>query len=286
MAWLNREKAPMARGARKDTPDGLWERCQNCNEIIFKKDFDANQRVCPRCQFHYPLAPYERIRRFLDQDSFVELDESLESTDPLEFSDRRTYAERLAKTQARLKRKDAIICGEGRLMDIPVQIGVFDFEFMGGSMGTVVGEKIARLYLRSAANNHPAIIVSSSGGARMQEGILSLMQMAKTCTGLSRLRASGVPFISILAHPTTGGVAASFATLGDVNIGEPGALIGFAGPRVIQQTIGEELPEGFQRSEYLLEHGMLDMICHRDSLRVRVAQILTILVRSRKKISN
>ena len=275
----------MARGARKDTPDGLWERCRKCSEIIFKKDFDANQRVCPRCQFHYPLPPYERIRRFLDQGSFVELDENLASTDPLEFSDRKAYAVRLKQVQDDLKRKDAIICGEGRLMDIPVQIGVFDFEFMGGSMGTVVGEKIARLYLRSVEKKQPAIIVSSSGGARMQEGILSLMQMAKTCTALSQLRAAGVPFISILAHPTTGGVAASFATLGDVNIGEPGALIGFAGPRVIQQTIGEELPEGFQRSEYLLEHGMLDMICHRDSLRVRVAQILSILVRSRHNSS-
>jgi len=277
MAWLNRDKAPLARGSRKDTPDGLWERCQNCNEIIFKKDFDANQRVCPKCQFHFPQAPMERIERFLDADSFVEWDQNLASLNPLDFKDSRPYADRLKETQKKLGRYDAFISVEGKLMGQAVQMGVFDFRFMGGSMGSVVGEKISRLYQRSAQKKQPAIIVSSSGGARMQEGIVSLMQMAKTCTALASLRSAGVPFVSILAHPTTGGVAASFAMLGDVNIGEPGALIGFAGPRVIQQTIGEELPEGFQRSEYLLEHGMLDMICHRDSLRVRVAQILAVL---------
>jgi acetyl-CoA carboxylase carboxyl transferase subunit beta len=195
----------------------------------------------------------------------------------LGFNDTKSYASRLKDTQTKLSRGDAIICGEGLLFAKPVQLGVFNFDFMGGSMGTVVGEKIARLFDRAFDKRQPAIIVSSSGGARMQEGILSLMQMAKTCTALSRLRDAGVPFISVLTHPTTGGVAASFAMLGDVNIGEPGALIGFAGPRVIQQTIGEELPKGFQRSEYLLEHGMLDMICHRDSLRPRIGQILKIL---------
>lgn len=278
MAWLNRDKAPLAKGSpRVDTPDGLWQRCDACQEIVFRKDFQANQRVCPKCQHHFPLPALERIQYFLDKDSFKEIDANIASGDPLKFRDTKDYKDRLSATQKKLGRLDAIICGRGRLFKRPVQIGVFDFEFMGGSMGSVVGEKITRLFLRALESKEPAIVVSSSGGARMQEGVLSLMQMAKTCAALGRLRAEGVPFISVLTHPTTGGVAASFATLGDVNIGEPGALIGFAGPRVIQQTIGEELPEGFQRSEYLLEHGMLDMICHRDSLRPKVSQILNIL---------
>jgi acetyl-CoA carboxylase carboxyl transferase subunit beta len=285
MAWLNRDKAPLVSGERKDTPDGLWERCDNCTEIIFKRDFDANQRVCPKCQFHYPLPPEDRIDRFVDQDSFEELDAGLASVDPLKFGDKKPYNERLQAAARELHHNDAIICGRAKLMGIPIHLGVFDFRFMGGSMGTVVGEKIARLFTRAAETKQPAIIVTSSGGARMQEGVLSLMQMAKTCAALSNMRAAGAPFVSIMTHPTTGGVAASFAMLGDVNIGEPGALIGFAGPRVIQQTIKQELPKGFQRSEYLLEHGMLDMICHRDSLRVRCAQILGILMTQRQFLS-
>ena len=282
MAWLNREKAPMAKGARRDSPDGLWEKCSECSEIIFAKDFEANQRVCPKCQHHFPIAPLERIERFVDKGSFVEMDAALKSPDPLSFEDTKKYKGRLEAIQDKLATKDAIVCGEATLLKRPIQLGVFDFRFLGGSMGSVVGEKITRLYKRSAAKKQPAIIVSSSGGARMQEGVLSLMQMAKTCAALTALRAAGVPFVSVMTHPTTGGVAASFAMLGDVNIGEPGALIGFAGPRVIQQTIGEELPEGFQRSEYLLEHGMLDMIVHRDSLRIRIAQILDVLCANMK----
>jgi len=282
MAWLNREKAPIAKGARKDSPDGLWEKCRECSEIIFAKDFEANQRVCPKCQHHFPIAPMERISRFVDKDSFTEMDAELHSPDPLSFEDTKKYKDRLDSIQGRLDTKDAIVCGEATLLKRPIQIGVFDFRFLGGSMGSVVGEKITRLYQRSAAKKQPAIIVSSSGGARMQEGVLSLMQMAKTCAALTEVRSAGVPFISVMSHPTTGGVAASFAMLGDVNIGEPGALIGFAGPRVIQQTIGEELPEGFQRSEYLLEHGMLDMIVHRDTLRIRIAQILDVLCANTK----
>lgn len=277
MAWLHRENAPLIKNQRKDTPDGLWNKCDRCDEIIFRKDFEANQRVCPKCQFHYPLPPFERIERFLDANTFEECDANLASNDPLQFCDKVPYRDRLKKVQQKLGRNDAIICGRGKLLDRWVHLGVFDFEFMGGSMGSVVGEKISRLFQRATQDRYPAIIVSSSGGARMQEGIVSLMQMAKTCAALARMRSNGVPFISILTHPTTGGVAASFATLGDVNIGEPGALIGFAGPRVIQQTIGQELPEGFQRSEYLLEHGMLDMISHREELRLRCAQILSIL---------
>ncbi len=278
MAWLNREKAPFAKNnSKRDTPEGLWSRCEKCNEIIFRQDFLDNQNVCPRCQHHFPCDPMMRIERFLDPDSFEEKDTELESTDPLAFNDSKPYKERLTLAQKNRDRLDAFISGSGLLMGKPVEIGVFDFRFMGGSMGVVVGEKIARVFLRAAERRSPAIIVSSSGGARMQEGALSLMQMAKTCTALSMMRDKGIPFISVLTHPTTGGVAASFAMLGDVNIGEPGALIGFAGPRVIQQTIGEELPKGFQTAEYLLEHGMLDMICHRDTLRPRIAQILNIL---------
>jgi acetyl-CoA carboxylase carboxyl transferase subunit beta len=278
LAWLNRDNAPLAQSTTKvDTPEGLWQRCDDCCEIFFKKDFIANQYVCPKCHHHYPIPAIERINRFVDQDSFEELDIGLSSIDPLAFEDSKKYKERLEATQKKLKRKDAFISGSAKLLGRPIQIGVFDFQFMGGSMGSVVGEKVARVFRRSLELREPAIVVSASGGARMQEGILSLMQMAKTCAVLGQLRDAGVPFVSVLTHPTTGGVAASFSMLGDVNIGEPGALIGFAGPRVIQQTIGEELPEGFQRSEYLLEHGMLDLICHRDTLRARIGQILNIL---------
>jgi acetyl-CoA carboxylase carboxyl transferase subunit beta len=276
LAWLYRKKAPAPSNIKSkvEAPDGLWERCKNCKEIFFKKDFESNQYVCPKCQYHYPIPAMIRIERFIDEGSFVELDAQLVSKDPLKFSD---YKEKLKQSMTKANRKDAIICGEAQIEQIKVQLGVFDFSFMGGSMGTVVGEKVSRVFERSYKNRQPAIIFTSSGGARMQEGILSLMQMAKTCASLSELRSVGVPFISVLTHPTTGGVAASFATLGDINLAEPGALIGFAGPRVIQQTIGEALPEGFQRSEYLLEHGMLDLICHRDSMRKTIAQLLRML---------
>ena len=278
MAWLTRDKAPLIKGQRTDTPDGLWERCADCSEIILKREFIANQNVCPKCSHHFPLDAQARIAHFLDPGSFVESDAELCSTDPLKFSDSKPYRQRLVDMHRRTGRFDAFLAGRGLLQERPVQLGVFEFQFMGGSMGSVVGEKISRLYLRAAKTREPAIIFSSSGGARMQEGILSLMQMAKTCAALAKLREARVPFISVLTHPTTGGVAASFAMLGDLNIGEPGALIGFAGPRVIQQTIGERLPEGFQRSEYLLEHGMLDMICDRESLRPTIAQVLSILM--------
>ena len=278
MAWLDRAKAPLSKGAKTDTPDGLWERCTKCKAIILRKEFMTNQNVCPKCNHHFNIPPRERLHHFLDPKSFDEMDRELCSTDPLKFSDSKPYAARLKDMKNRLGEYDAIICGRGMLMDRAVHVGVFNFQFIGGSMGSVVGEKIARLYKRAEQQREPAIIFSCSGGARMQEGVLSLMQMAKTCAALARLRAVGVPFISVLTHPTTGGVAASFAMLGDVNIGEPDALIGFAGPRVIQQTIREKLPEGFQRSEYLLEHGMLDMICHRENLRPTVSKLLNILL--------
>ena len=221
MAWLNREKAPMGKGQRTDTPDGLWEQCTKCNEIILREDYAANQHVCPKCNQHYYIPARSRIDMFLDPKSFVEHDHDLVSPDPLKFNDTKPYDKRLKDLFARTGKFDAIITGTGLLHEMKVEIGVFDFEFLGGSMGSVVGEKISRLYMRSVATKNPAIIFSSSGGARMQEGILSLMQMAKTCAALAKLRDAGVPFISVLTHPTTGGVAASFATLGDLNIGEP-----------------------------------------------------------------
>jgi acetyl-CoA carboxylase carboxyl transferase subunit beta len=277
VAWLTREKAPLEKSEKVNTPDGLWHRCSKCLEIAYHQDFIDNRNVCPKCNHHFPMAAMARVKHFLDHETIELLDEELRTSDPLAFKDSKTYKARLAASEAELGRPDAFVSARGKLGGRFVQLGVFDFEFMGGSMGTVVGEKIARVFQRAAAAKEPAIIVTASGGARMQEGILSLMQMSKTCAALALLREKGVPFISVLTHPTTGGVAASFAMLGDVNIAEPGALIGFAGPRVIQQTIGEKLPEGFQRSEYLLDHGMLDMICHRDALPDRISAILSML---------
>lgn len=278
MAWLKREKAPLITSPRKDTPDGVWWKCKKCNQVDLQKTFESNLYVCPKCDHHFPCPPHERLRQFVDPGSFVELDSNLASTDPLEFADTVPYRKRLESSIRKLGRYDAFVAGEGLLDGRPVQVGSFDFEFMGGSMGAVVGEKITRLFQRSIEKRQAAIVFSSSGGARMQEGIISLMQMAKTCAMLGQFRENGIPFFSILTHPTTGGVAASFAMLGDINIGEPKALIGFAGPRVIQQTIREELPKDFQRSEYLLEHGMLDMICHRSDLRARVLELLDTLL--------
>ncbi len=278
MAWSNIDKAPLARGEKKDTPEGLWQQCNKCNEVVFRKDFEANQNVCPKCQHHYPLPAIMRINHFLDQGSWIERDADLSSADPLGFVDSKTYVARISDTQRKTGSTDAILCEEGKLQGRPVQVGVFDFAFLGGSMGSVVGEKIARTLLRAAEKKQAAIIFSASGGARMHEGLLSLMQMAKTCTALVQLREAKLPMISVMTDPTTGGVAASYAMLGDVNLGEPGALIGFAGPRVIKQTIGQDLPPGFQTAEYLLEHGMLDLICHRDNLREQISQILAVIM--------
>ncbi len=280
MAWSKINKAPLAKSARRDTPEGLWQKCVKCGEIVFKKEVEANQNVCPLCGHHYLISAYDRLSAFLDAGSFKELDANLTSSNPLSFVDQKPYAKRLIEAASKAGSKDAIICGEGLLYQVPVQVGVYNFAFMGGSMGAVVGEKIARVLLRAKDKGQPAILFSASGGARMQEGLVSLMQMAKTCVALAKLRTSGTPMISVLTNPTTGGVAASYAMLGDINIAEPGALIGFAGPRVIQQTIGEKLPEGFQTSEYLLEHGMIDLIAKRHELRERVGSIIKILMKS------
>ena len=282
MAWLERDRAPVSKGERIDTPDGLWEKCVSCDEIILRKELHDNLNVCPKCQHHFPLPVWDRIASLIDHDTFEEYDQNLKTLDPLEFADAKPYKKRVEELHAKTGRWDAFVAGRGLLNGKAVQLGVFDFQFMGGSMGSVVGEKIARLFLRSASTKEPAIVITARGGARMQEGLVSLMQMAKTCAALGKMRENSVPFVSVLCHPTTGGVAASFAMLGDINLGEPGALIGFAGPRVIQQTIRAQLPEGFQTAEYLLEHGMLDLICHRDAMRVTIARILDILGAGKK----
>lgn len=262
---------------RRATSEALWHKCDRCKEIVYREDFEASLNVCPLCNHHAPLDAGRRLALFLDPDSFSEYDRELRSTDPLEFVDRKPYSQRLAELKQKLNRGDALVSGQGKLNGMPITVSAFDFAFLGGSMGAVVGEKITRLFDRARAERQPAVIFSASGGARMQEGLVSLLQMAKTCAALAALQRAGVPFISILTNPTTGGVAASFAMLGDVNIAEPDALIGFAGPRVISQTIREKLPQGFQRAEYLLEHGMLDMICPRAQLRSTVSNILSLL---------
>ena len=274
MAWSKINKAPLTKSARRDTPDGLWHKCRACQNVTYKNDFEANQNVCTNCNFHYPIKPSMRIRHFVDAESFTELDQHFHSKDPLEFNDKKSYQKRLKDAQEKTENLDAIVCGQALLFQRPIQIGVYDFQFMGGSMGSVVGEKITRLFTRAKENKQAAIIFSSSGGARMQEGIFSLMQMAKTCTALAQLREASIPMISVMTNPTTGGVAASYSMLGDINIAEPGSLIGFAGPRVIQQTIGESLPAGFQTAEYLLEHGMVDLLCSRENLRSTINSIL------------
>jgi acetyl-CoA carboxylase carboxyl transferase subunit beta len=257
-------------------PEGIWTKCKNCNEIIYTKEIERNLNVCPKCDYHFRISARERIALVLDEGSFVEMDAAMQSTDFLDFKDSKKYKERIKAALKKSGGGDAVVCGDGTIEGLPVAVAVFDFGFMGGSMGSVVGEKITRAIEKGLAELRPVIVFSSSGGARMQESILSLMQMAKTSAALARLRAAGLPFISVLTDPTTGGVTASFAMLGDINMAEPRALIGFAGPRVIEQTIRQKLPEGFQRSEYLLEHGMVDMIVRRQEMKERLAQILRI----------
>lgn len=257
--------------------EGLWVKCDSCGEILYRADLEKQLNVCPTCTHHMPLPARARIASVLDADSFQEHDQSLEPMDPLGFADSKKYRDRLRSTRKALAENDAFISGVGTIDGNPVSIGCFVFEFMGGSMGSVVGEKVTRVFERAYELKVPAIVFSASGGARMQEGIFSLMQMAKTSAALARFRAVKKPYISVLLHPTTGGVAASFSWLGDVIIAEPKALIGFAGPRVIEQTIRQKLPEGFQRSEFLLEHGMIDAIVARKDVRAKLAQVIGLL---------
>lgn len=280
MAWWRRKKEPLAKPAvagKVSVPRGLWTKCAVCGEITYTEELIQNLRVCPVCGHHHRMPTDERIETMLDSGSWQELDVELRSGDPLEFHDQKSYRERIKAATSKTGRADAFVSGTGRITDIPVSVGFFAFEYMGGSMGSVVGEKITRVFERAVELRRPAIVFSASGGARMQEGILALMQMAKTSAARGRLRSAKLPYISVLLDPTTGGVAASFAFLGDIIVAEPQSLIGFAGPRVIQDTIGQELPEGFQRSEFLLEHGMIDRIVSRLEMREQLGLMLSLL---------
>ncbi len=282
MAWFQRKKAQVSAVEHKKTqmPEGVWTKCKNCQEIIYAKEIVRNLNVCPKCDYHFRISARERIELILDEGSFVEMDAKIRSVDFLEFKDTKKYKDRIRDAVKKAGDGDAVICGSGTINGLPTIVGVFDFSFMGGSMGSVVGEKLTRAIEKGIEVKAPIMIFSSSGGARMQESILSLMQMAKTSAALAKLKAAGIPFISILTDPTTGGVTASFAMLGDINMAEPRALIGFAGPRVIEQTIRQTLPDGFQRSEFLLEHGMVDMIVPRNEMKERLSQILHIFTKS------
>jgi acetyl-CoA carboxylase carboxyl transferase subunit beta len=278
MAWYKRENRDDDLSEEKrSVPAGLFTKCPGCRETLDTASLEKNDNVCPQCQHHFPISAARRLEILLDPGSFVEADASIESVDPLSFRDSKKYSDRLRSARRSAGGADAFLAGSGRIEEIPVELGIFVFEFMGGSMGSVVGEKITRVFERALERKTPALVFSASGGARMQEGVLSLMQMAKTSAALGRLREAGLPYISVLLHPTTGGVAASFAMLGDLIIAEPKALIGFAGARVIQNTIRQRLPPGFQRAEFLMEHGFLDAIVPRKEMRATIARLLRFL---------
>ena len=265
---------------KKDIPKGLWTKCPITGEIIYHKDLEKNLMVVPGSGYHFPINARARIASMLDEGSFVEYDQNLKSTDPLQFTaNGAPYVKKLTENQAKTKENDAAICGDGTIAGYPVSLAVMDFRFLGGSLGSVVGEKITRTIERGVAKKQAVIVVSSSGGARMHEGILSLMQMAKTSAAIAKLDQIGVPYISVLTNPTTGGVTASFATLGDLILAEPGSLIGFAGPRVIKETIQQDLPEGFQTAEFLLDAGLIDQIVPRGQIRDRIAFFLKVYTR-------
>ncbi len=277
MAWFRKTKQPKPLRQdrpRSTVPEGLWVKCDGCKEVIYSRELDANLRVCPKCGYHFRIDAPSRIRLLLDEDEPEELFAGIGPSDPLNFRDTKRYRERLKAYQQAVGERDAVVVVQGHLEEIPVVLAVMEYRFMGGSMGSVVGEKVTRAIERSLDRGWPLVVVSASGGARMQEGVLSLMQMAKIASALARLRAARLPYLSVLTDPTTGGVTASFAMLGDLNLAEPGALIGFAGPRVIEQTIRQSLPEGFQRSEFLLEHGFLDLIVQRSEMKATLARCL------------
>jgi len=268
---------------KSEGPENLWTKCPKCDQIVYNKELVENLKVCTKCSYCFPLFAEERVHQLLDNGTERESNASLEPNDPLDFLDGKNYKDKVKKSRARTKTNDAVWTGTGEINGLKVVLGVMDFLFMGGSMGSVVGEKLARSAEHALEHKLPLIIVSTSGGARMHEGIFSLMQMAKVSSVLARLKQSSVPFISVLADPTTGGVTASFAMLGDVNFAEPGALIGFAGPRVIEQTIRQTLPEGFQKSEFLLRHGMIDRIIPRSDLKAEIHRTLQFWVKSLKR---
>ncbi len=280
MPWFKKGEEEKEKKEIREEPkssDQLWVKCNSCNEIIYRKVIERNFQVCPKCNYHFQIPARRRIDSVADPGTFIEYDRDLVSTDPIEFKDSKRYPSRVKESQEKTGQKDAILCGEARIEGQPTMIGIFEFNFMGGSLGSVVGEKITRLIERAIEKRIGVVIFCASGGARMQEGILSLMQMAKTSAALAKLQEARIPYISVLTDPTTGGVSASIAMLGNIIIAEPKAMIGFAGPRVIKDTIRAELPEGFQRAEYLLVHGMVDMIVERKDLRHTLASLLEML---------
>jgi len=287
MAWFKKGEEDVKEGKEKreeiKLSDNLWVKCKSCNEIIYRRVIERNLQVCPKCNYHFQIPARQRIEGLVDPGTFIEYDADLVSGDPLEFKDTKRYPHRVKEVQESTGQKDAVVCGEARIEGQPAMLGVFEFSFMGGSLGSVVGEKVTRLIERAVGKKVGVIIFCASGGARMQEGILSLMQMAKTSAALARLREAGLPYIGVLTDPTTGGVSASIGMLGDVILAEPKAMIGFAGPRVIKDTIRVELPDGFQRSEYLLDHGMVDMIVERKELRHTLASLLEMLLPNEQK---
>jgi acetyl-CoA carboxylase carboxyl transferase subunit beta len=279
LAWFRREQAPLSKhpAVESRVPEGLWSKCENCKEILYRKDVIKNLSVCPKCSFHFRLSARERLELFFDG-PWEEFDVGLVSADPLGFHDSKPYADRLKAGKAKTDSYDAVVSAVGTMGGRRTVIAAMEYGFIGGSMGVVVGEKVTRAIEKAVAEKLPLVVVSCSGGARMMEGTLSLMQMAKISAALVRLQQAKLPFLSVLTDPTTGGVTASYAMLGDLNVAEPGALIGFAGPRVIEQTIRQKLPKGFQRSEFLLEHGMLDMVVDRRELKKALVRSLQLLL--------
>jgi acetyl-CoA carboxylase carboxyl transferase subunit beta len=276
MDWFKKKKG-ISTAEKKPLPDGLWIKCERCGEIIYRNQLQTRMNVCPKCDYHFRVNSHEYISYIFDKESFKEFNQHIAPGDPLKFRDKKRYSDRLKDAQKATGLKDAVVTGLATINGQPVVGAIMDFTFIGGSMGSVVGEKIARATDKARQERMPLIIVSSSGGARMMEGALSLMQLAKTSAKLSQLSDAGIPFISILTDPTTGGTTASFAMLGDVHIAEPDALIGFAGQRVIKQTIGQDLPEGFQKAEFLKQHGFVDMIVHRHEIHETLSKLLKIL---------
>jgi acetyl-CoA carboxylase carboxyl transferase subunit beta len=284
MSWLKKLmpasiRTEPATGRKRSVPEGLWEKCDKCGTVLYRPELEENLEVCPKCGHHMPIRARARLAAFLDAGSGQEIGAALGPTDVLKFKDQKKYADRIKAAQKSSGERDALVALQGKLAGRPVVACAFDFAFRGGSMGSVVGERFALAAERALEIGAPLVCFSATGGARMQESLFSLMQMAKTSAALGRMRAAGLPYISVMTHPTTGGVSASLAMLGDINMAEPEALIGFAGPRVIEQTVRETLPEGFQRSEFLVEHGAIDQICDRRELRERTAHLLAMLMR-------
>jgi len=277
MSWLEKIMPSIGKNAKKNIPEGLWSKCPESNRVLYQEELERLLYVCPKCNHHLRISARRRIQDFLDMENQVEIAPNVQSVDPLKFKDQKKYKDRYQEAQKKTKEKDALIAKSGFLKGMPIVTVAFDFSFMGGSMGSVVGEKFVRAAHLAIKNNHPLVCFSASGGARMQEGLFSLMQMSKTSLAVKLLSDNKIPFISVLTDPTMGGVSASLAMLGDIQIAEPNARIGFAGARVVEQTVREELPEGFQRSEFLLEKGAIDMIVHRSELRNKIFQILSAL---------